>query len=72
MLGMPFPASPLLPAELTRAHLVWQEAPTRVLGVKHGHGGSLHPLAPCLGARPRCSGPAPWHSPCFHTEHIGP
>lgn len=76
MPGMPFPAWPcpkpslLLLAEVSLAHLLWQEVPAHVLGVKHGHGASLHPLAPCLGTSQRFSGPAPWHSPCFHTWHV--
>lgn len=68
MPGMPFRAWPCpkpsrrLLAEVSLAHLLWQEAPAHVLWAKRGRGASLHPLAPCLGMSPRCSGPAPRHS----------
>lgn len=57
------PALSPAPAEVILAHLLWQEAPTHVLGIKHGRGGSLHPLAPRLGTWPRYSGWALRHSP---------
>ena len=40
------------------------------LGIKHGHGGSLHPSTLHSGTWPRYSGPAPWHGPCFHAQRI--
>lgn len=60
------------PAEVILAHLLWQEAPTHVLGIKHGRGGSLHPLAPRLGTWPRYSGWALRHSPCFRARRTSP
>lgn len=66
-LFLPDPAPSPLPNSWLR-----QEASPHVLGIKHGHGGCLHRLAPHLGTWPRCSGPAPWHNPCFHKQHILP
>lgn len=72
--GMPFPACPCpapaapLPPELTLAHLLPHGRPASGTATE----GSLHPLAPCSGTWPRCSGLAPQHSPHFHARHVPP
>lgn len=58
---------PPLPCWVTVSHLLCQEAPAHLLGLEHGHEGSLHPWVPRSSMGPRCSDPSPWHCPHFHT-----